>query len=167
MMPYLLLLALGLAALAQVSLLPAIEVAGVWPDLTLVIVVAWTLLRGVRSALIWALVAGVWLDLIFGGPFGMYTLGLVAATLVAGLGGKTIFRSHLLLAIGMVAAATVVQNLIQLLLLWLTGATFVLQDALLRLTLPEVAYNMIAMVIVYPLLAWVNRATERERLPLE
>ena len=86
---------------------------------------------------------------------------------MAGLGGRTIFRSHLLLAIGMVAAATVVQNLIQLLLLWLTGATFVLQDALLRLTLPEVAYNMIAMVIVYPLLAWVNRATERERLPLE
>lgn len=167
MMPYLLLLALGLAALAQVSLLPAIEVAGVWPDLTLVIVVAWTLLRGVRSALIWALVAGLWLDLISSGPFGMYTLGLVAATLVAGLGGRTILRSHLLLAIGMVAAATVVQNLIQLLLLWLTGATIILQDALLRLTLPEVAYNMIAMAIVYPLLAWVNRATQRERLPLE
>ena len=167
MMPYLLLLALGLAALAQVSLLPATEVAGVWPDLTLVIVVAWTLLRGARSALIWALVAGVWLDLISGGPFGMYTLGLVAAVLVAGLGGRTIFRSHLLLAIGMVAAATIVQNLIQLLLLWLTGAAIVLSDALLRLTMPEVAYNMIAMVIVYPLLALVNRATERERLPLE
>ena len=167
MMPYLLLLALGLAALAQVSLLPAIEVAGVWPDLTLVIVVAWTLLRGVRSAIIWALVAGVWLDLISGSPFGMYTLGLVAATLVAGLGGRTIFRSHLLLAIGMVAAATVVQNLIQLLMLWFAGAAIALPDALLRLTLPEVAYNMVAMVIVYPLLAWVNRATERERLPLE
>lgn len=167
MMPYVLLLALGLAALAQVSLLPAIEVAGVWPEITLVVIVAWTLLRGARSAIVWAIVAGIWLDLVSGGPFGMYTLGLAAATFIAGLGGRTIFRSHLLLALGMVAAATVVQDLIQYVLLVFTGAEILFPDALLRLTLPEVAYNMIAMIVVYPILAWVNRATERERLPVE
>lgn len=167
MLPYLLLLALGLAALAQVSLLPAIQVAGVWPDLTLVIVVAWTLLRGTRSAIVWALIAGVWLDLVSGGPFGMYTLGLLAATLVAGLGNRIVFRSHLVLAIVMVAAATLVQETVQYLLLWLSGATLALGDALLRLTLPEIAYNMVLMVLAYPLLGWVNRATERERLPVE
>lgn len=167
MWPYVLLLVLGLIALAQVSLLPVMRVAGVWPDLTLVVIVAWTLLRGARSGLIWALVAGAWLDLVSGGPFGMYTLGLVAATLVAGTGSKVVFRSHLLLALGIVAAATVVQDLIQYLLLVLTGSSVSLAEALLRLTLPEMAYNMVAMIFVYPLLAWISRATERERLPVE
>jgi rod shape-determining protein MreD len=167
MIPYLLFLSLALAALVQVSLMPSMQVAGVWPDLALVIVVAWTLLRGARSGIIWALVAGAWLDLTSGGPFGMYTLGLIAATLVAGLGGRTVFRSHVLLALAMVAAATVVQNMIQYLLIWLTGAHVPFADALLRLTVPEVAYNMIVMLLVYPVLAWVNRVTERERLPVE
>jgi rod shape-determining protein MreD len=167
MAPYLLLLALGLAALAQVSLLPATKIFGVWPDLTLVVVVAWTLLRGARSALVWAVVAGAWLDLVSSGPLGMYSIGLVVAVLIAGLGGRTVLRSHLLLALGMVAAATVAQDAIQYFLLAFTGASIHFADALLRLALPEVVYNMIAMLLVYPLLAWVNRMTERERLPVE
>jgi rod shape-determining protein MreD len=133
----------------------------------LIIIVAWTLLRGARSAIVWAIVAGIWLDLVAGGPFGMYTLGLVSATAVAGLGGRTVFRGHLVLAIGMVAIATVVQDLIQWLLVWISGAPISFPSALLRLTLPEVAFNMVAMVVVYPLLSWISRATERERLPVE
>lgn len=167
MMPYALVLALGLVALVQVSFLPAVAVGGARPDLALVIVVAWTLLRGARSAIIWAFIAGIWLDLVSGGPFGMYTLGLVSATAVAGLGGRTVFRGHLVLAIGMVAIATIVQDLIQWLLVRLTGAPISFPGALLRLTLPEVAINMAVMLILYPLLSWINRATERERMPVE
>lgn len=167
MAPYVLVLALAVLALVQVSFLPALSVAGVYPNLALVVIVAWALLRGTRSAVIWALIAGLWLDLLSGRPFGAYLLGLVAAAYVAGLGGATVYRTSIWLALAMAAVATVVQDGIQLALLWFGGGTFALPDAFLRLVLPEIVYNGVVMLAVYPLLSWVNRATGREQLPLE
>jgi rod shape-determining protein MreD len=167
MQPYLLVLGLGVAALVQTSLLPPLAVAGVTPDLTLVLVVGWALLRGARSAALWALIAGLWLDLLSGGPFGMYTLGLLAAAAVAGLGGGTVFRSHLILPIVMVVVATLVQGAVQLLLLALVGDGVVLTGSLVRLLLLELVYNSVVTLLVFPVLAWLSRVTGQERLPLE
>lgn len=167
MSPYLLVLALGLAALVQISLLPALRVAGVYPNLPLMIVTAWALLRGTRSAVIWAVIAGLWLDLLSGSAFGGYTLGLVTAALLAGWASQTVYRSSIWLALAAAAAVTVVQDGIQLALLGLGGGTITLPDTLLRLVLPEIVYNCIVMLAVYPVLSWVNRMTGQERLPLE
>lgn len=167
MMPYLLLLALGLAALAQVSLLPALRVAGVSPNLTLMVITAWALLRGGRSAVIWALVAGLWLDLLSGQWFGVYTLGLLTAAYLAGLASQTVYRPSIWLALGMAAAVTVVQAAIQLALLLLSGSTLALPEIALRLVAPEIVYNSIVMLAVYPVLSWINRMTGQERLPVE
>lgn len=167
MTPYLLVLALGLAALLQVSLLPTLHVGGVYPNLPLMVVVAWALLRGSRSAVIWALIAGLWLDLLSSRSFGGYTLGLVVAAYLAGLAGQTVYRPTIPFALVMAAVATVVQGAIQMALLGLSGGTFSPPDALLRLVLPEIVYNCVVMLLVFPLLSWVNRTTGRERLPLE
>lgn len=169
MNPYLLVLGLGVVALVQVSLLPAFAVAGVPPDLTLVIVVSWALLRGSRSAILWALIAGIWLDLLSGGPFGMYTLGLVAAAAVAGLGGNTVFlgSTNFILPILMAAAATLAQSAVQWLMLLLTGDTLSVPDMLLRLVAPEMVYNAALMIVVYPIMVRISRATGQVRLPLE
>lgn len=167
MAPYLLFFALGLVALAQVSLIPALGIAPVPPDPMLVIVVAWGVLRGARGAIIWALIGGLWLDLLSSGPFGGYTLGLLAAAAIAGFGSGTIYRSHWILALAMVALATVAQDLVYVALLWLGQRPVSLTDTLTRLVLPEILYNMLLMLLVFPVLSWVNRITGRERLPVE
>lgn len=167
MAPYLLFFALGLIALAQVSLIPALGISPVPPDPMLVVVVAWGVLRGARSAMIWALIGGLFLDLLSSGPFGGYTLGLLAAAGIAGFGSGTIYRSHLILALVMVAVATVAQDLIQLALLWINQQPISLPDALSRLILPEILYNIVLMLFVFPVLSWVSRVTGRERLPVE
>ncbi|MER2600522.1 MAG: rod shape-determining protein MreD [Caldilineales bacterium] len=167
MMPYLLFLALGLASLLQIALFPALRIGGVYPNLVLVMVVAWALLRGVRSALIWAVIAGAWLDLLSGGWFGVYTLGLMAVAALAGLGRRTVYRPTLLLAWAMLAIATTLQNGIQVALLWLNGASPLLNQAFLRLTPREILYNGLVMLLAYPVLTWIERKTGHERLPLE
>ena len=133
----------------------------------LVIVVAWGVLRGARGAMIWALIGGLWLDLLSSGPFGGYTLGLLAGAAIAGFGSGTIYRSHWILALAMVALATVAQDLIYVALLWLGQRPVSLTDTLTRLVLPEILYNMLLMLLVFPVLSWVNRVTGRERLPVE
>ncbi len=167
MNPYLIVLSLALVALVQVSTLPAFAVGSVVPDLMLVIVVSWALLRGLRSALAWALVGGLCLDLIAGSPFGMYTLGLLVAAVVAGSGGNTLYRGSLLLPLAMLVLATLARSGVHLAVLLVTGHTLPTTDTLLRLTLLELAYNTVLLLIIYPLLAMLNQATGQERIPLE
>lgn len=166
--PYLLVIAFGAAALVQVALLPALKIGGVAPNLILDIVVAQALLQGTRAALVWALIGGLWLDLLSGGPFGMYTLGLLAAAWVTGIGGRTVYRNHLLLTIAMVLAATVAQGLVHLVMLSLANGIDGLDlPALARVLALEGLVNAGMMLFVYPLVAWVDRVTGQERLPLE
>lgn len=167
MNPYLLVLSLGLAALFQVSLLPTLAISGVAPNLLLVLVVGWALLRGTREALLWAVIGGLWLDLLSGGFFGLQTMSLAVVAYVAGLGGGTVFRAHLVLPVVMTAIATLVYGTLQLVVFWILGRDLPTLDMVLRLLMIELIYNAVLVLFVFPLLAWLNRATGRERLPLE
>lgn len=166
MMPYLLALALTLAALLQVSFLPVLRIQGVYPDLCLVLVVGWSLLRGTKSAAVWAVIIGLWLDLLSRGVLGTYTLALLAAAYLAGLGRRIIYHPSFVLALGMTTLTTVVQAGFQITLLGRDGS-FAWNNAVLRLLLIQIAYNSALLLLIYPLLSWVHRVTGRERLPLE
>ncbi len=167
MNPYLLVLGLGLIAMIQVGLLPPLLPIDPTPDLVLVIVVGWALLRDSRAALPWAVIGGLWLDLLAGGPFGLYTLGLLVAAAVGGLGGDTIYRGHLILAPILAAAATLARSAVQLLLLLILGQKLALGETMFRLVLPEAGLNALLIVLVHPLLAWLSRISGRFQLPLE
>lgn len=167
MNPYLLVAALGLAALIQVSLLPALAIPNATPNLLLVLVVGWATLRGTREAVWWALIGGVWLDLLSGGPFGLYTLSLLVVGAAAGLGGGTIYSGNIILALLMVAVGTLLSNGIALLFLWLSGHRLPPASALPGPLLAEAGYNLVLMLLLFPALAWLSRFTGRERLPLE
>jgi rod shape-determining protein MreD len=60
--------------LFQTTVMPHIHILGVQPDLLLMVVTSWSLLRGAEAGMLWALIAGVALDLVSGAPFGMSTL---------------------------------------------------------------------------------------------
>jgi hypothetical protein len=97
----------------------------------------------------------------------MYTLGLVVAALVAGSGGNTLYRGSFLLPLAMLVLATLARSGVHLAVLLITGHALPTGDTLLRLTLLELGYNIALLLIVYPLLAVLNHATGRERIPLE
>ena len=76
-----------IAALVQGSVLPFIIGERVPINLVLVLVIGWALLRGLKSALVWAMVGGLWLDLLSGLPLGtaMFALSLVAYVCTIGV----------------------------------------------------------------------------------
>ena len=76
-----------IAALVQGSMLPFIIGNRVPVNLVLVLVIGWALLRGLKSALVWAMVGGLWLDLLSGVPLGtaMLALSLVAYACTIGV----------------------------------------------------------------------------------
>jgi len=54
---------LAVVGLLQATLVSRVAIWGVFPDLPLLVVVSWGLLRGSRQGLLWGFVAGIMVDL--------------------------------------------------------------------------------------------------------
>ena len=148
-----------LLGLAQSAIVPHIRIAGVYPDIMLILVVSWSLLRGFREGLIWALAGGIILDLLSGAPFGMFTLTLVCAAILPGIGTANFFRSHLPMVLTSVALATICSYGISLLVLYVAGRSTSVFDLASHIILPNLALNVGATLLVFPPVRWLHRRT--------
>jgi rod shape-determining protein MreD len=142
-----------LALLAQATLAARVRFFDACPNLLLVIVVSWSLLRGVTSALPLGFAAGLGFDLLAGLPTGTSSLGLMAASLLGGLGANRVFSANLALPVLLVAAATPVYAAVTLLTLQLTRDLPVDWFGVgLRVISPEMALNAALALVVYPIM---------------
>jgi rod shape-determining protein MreD len=80
------------AVLVQVTWASRIQIAGAFPNVVLVMVIALTWTLGVRTGLVWACVGGLLLDLTAPGPLGPHALALLAGTYVTGFWARNLDR---------------------------------------------------------------------------
>ena len=132
----------------------------------LLVVLAWTVVRGVDEGLAWSFIGGLVVDLLSGGPLGATALALLPVALLAGqpwgkrLGSQVV--RLLLLALLSVAA----YHLVLLVILAWTGHTIGWGFALLRVAGPSVLLNTLLAPFAQQPLAWLGRRIRREGLNL-
>lgn len=73
---------MALLLLLQASVLPHLPVLGLTPQLLLLVVISWALLRGLETGCVWAFVAGMFLDLFAISPLGSTSLTFMVVVLV-------------------------------------------------------------------------------------
>ena len=164
MKPYFLIPFLGLLALIQTTLAPVLAPFNVKPDLMLVTVVCWSVLRGAREGTTWAFVGGLSLDMFSSGPFGLSALALMVISLTASLGELNIFRSHVLLPLVAVIVGTVAHTAVYLLGLQLWGNYVAWFDIARRIMLPTLFVNILLVPLIYPALNSIHHLTGREEI---
>jgi rod shape-determining protein MreD len=127
-------------ALVQVTWAPRISVAGAFPNLALVAVIAITWTSGVRLGMAWACVAGLMLDLTADGPLGPHAVALLAGAYLTGFWVRNLDRESLLHPAIAAAVSTAVYS-----------AVLVLSDDLLGLPVPPVsiALQLVVAASVY------------------
>jgi rod shape-determining protein MreD len=151
---YLSLLILGLVVIIQGTLLSRLHFFGASPNLLLVVIVCWSLLRSVTDGLLWAFAGGLGVDLVAGLPLGMTSLALMPTCFLAGLGRSRVFAGSLPLPMLLVALATPIFGWISLLILQVRGLPVDWIGSTLRVILPELALNVLLVPIIYPPLRW-------------
>ncbi len=148
---------LVVVAVLQTTFIVHLTIWGVHPDLPLLVVAGWSLLRGPREGAVWGFIAGVVVDLLSGAPFGAATLSLTIVGLLAGLGRATVFRSRLVLLLATAFLGTIVYDLIFMVVLAISGRTVVWLDGLLRIIIPSALINAVLMPLVY----WLMRSMQK------
>jgi rod shape-determining protein MreD len=154
---YLVVPLLMVAVILQATVVPHLTIWGVFPDLPVLIVVNWSLLRGVSEGAVWGFVAGLAVDLLSGAPFGAATLALTTAGLLAGMARATVFGAHIALLLLAMLLATIVYDLLFLLIVQMSGQTVAWLQSLWRIVLPSAMLN----ALLTPVVLWSMRGLDR------
>ncbi len=146
-------------AIIQTTLLPLLPFGEAKPDLFLVIVVAWGIVRGGGEATLWGLGGGLVLDLFSGVPFGMQTLGLGALGLLGDLMETNFFRSNVLIPLAAIVIATFLYHVLEAAGMQSLGYQVLWEPFLSSVVLPTAIFNTVLMPFVY---AGLRRIHQRE-----
>lgn len=154
---YLAVLILGSAAFVQSTVAPALNVGGVKPSWVLLLVVAWSIVRGGVEGAVWGFVGGLALDVFSGGPWGVSALALTVVGLLAGLAEVNLSRGNLLFPTVMTMSASLLYDWLCMVGLSLAGWQFPVLDILLITILPTAILNVLLSFAILPLMIGLNR----------
>jgi rod shape-determining protein MreD len=147
-------------ALLQTSVMPSLSWSGVMPDLMLLVVVSWSLLRGTREGLLWALAGGLLLDLMSGGPFGVAVVSVVLSSVIIGMGELNVVRGSLWLPLVACVLATATYDVAYWSILQVTGRSSYTVHGLLQVMGPSFILNALAMYPTYWATRWLSQHTD-------
>jgi len=138
-----------LFAVLHVSVMQYIEILGVTPDLVLIFVAVWAVVRGHEEALIVALLAGFVKDLATSDPLGTSALALTPIALLAAATRIRAVDTEFLPTIIVVAIGSLGYGIISMTVLAATGQSVAWSDSMLRVVLPASLVNALFTPLVY------------------
>jgi rod shape-determining protein MreD len=136
-------------AILQSTVVPHLTIWDVFPDLPVLVVVSWSLLRGAGEGVVWGFISGLAVDLLSGAPFGAATLSFIAIGFLSGLGEATVFGAHVALPLITTFLATILYDLLFLLIVQISGNSVDWMGSLFRIILPSAVFNAALMPIVF------------------
>ena len=154
-------LAFGLMLATLAAILQGAVVAqiadGPRPDLALLVVLAWSMLRGVAEGTVAGLTAGLALDLLSAAPFGLHAGLFVLIGAATALGEENLFRGSLPLAVLAAALAALLLHGGSLLILQASGQQTVGFVRFLQFAVPTLLLDALLMPLVFLLVRrWVR-----------
>lgn len=153
-------------ALIQAVLLSRVNLWGARPDLMLLVVLSWTVVRGAEEGLVWGFIGGLIIDLFSGGPFGATMLALLAVAFLAGQPWAQGIGSPVIRLLLLALLTVTVYHLVLLVVLAWTGYVVNSGEALLRVAGPSALFNAVLSPFVHRPLDWLERRTRQERFAL-
>ena len=158
------LVAIILAALVQVSVLPSFSIFGVQPNLLIILLAAWMSVRGQREALILIPAGGLVLGLLDSEPLGLAMLALAPLILLTEIREMRLVASDLLPAVILVALATLSYEMTILLTLAVRGERLDWFTSVLDVLAPASIANVVLLLPVYGIVRLASWDVRQRRL---
>ena len=150
------------AYLLQCTIFPSLEIAGIKPNLMLIVTASFGFMRGPREEMLVGFASGMLIDVQYGDMIGFYALIYLAAGYVNGLFEQIYFDEDIKLPLFLIAGSDVIYGLAVYFLTFLLRSDFDFLYYLNRIIVPEAIYTIAVTLIIYPLLLFINHKLEAE-----
>lgn len=146
-----------LAATLQTSILPLFRIYVGQPSLVYLFVFAWSIHAPLSDTLIWALVGGLFQDLLSSAPLGTTSLSLLPILIIVEMIRSQLYHMHIVLIIILMVMGSVLQLGIYMLVLILTGTGIPIIAATRFIIIPTLLYNLILFLPIYVIIRSMQR----------
>lgn len=145
-------LALMIAAYLDSVFFNAFNIAGARPDAMLAVAVSLGVLMGSLPASLIALLGGLFMDVMFNKPMGLYPMCYMLAGAIGGLLHKKYYADNVIMPALAVAIAALLKEHIMALALKLMGGTYSYFDMLFSYVIPSVLLSAALSMVVHAVL---------------
>jgi rod shape-determining protein MreD len=146
-----------LVALIEASVLPSFGGGHAGPDLTLVLLSAWAVLRGPEEAMVLVPMGGVCLDLLGPAPLGVAVIALAPIVLLALVNDLGLINSELVVTIFVTMLGTILFYTIEIAVLDVAGYA----DASFSVLVASIFPGLLVNAAITPVLYFPLRAARR------
>ena len=146
--------------LLQTTVFQAITFANIAPNLLIIVVSAFVLMRGKKEGLIIGFFCGLLIDIFFGFYLGVYALLYMYIGYINGMFQKRFYPDELRLPMVMIGASDLIYNLVIYCFMFLMRRRFHFGYYLTSVILPEFVYTMVITIFLYFILLKINQRLE-------
>lgn len=150
------------AYLLQCTVFPHLELAGIKPNLLIIVTAAFGFMRGSREGMLVGFVCGLLMDIQFGDVIGLYALIYLVAGFINGLFERLYFDDDIKLPILLIAVSEFLYGIIIYFFMFLLRSDFDFLFYLNKIIIPELIYTIGITLILYPLILLINHKLESE-----
>lgn len=138
------------ALLIQLTLINSITILGLKPDLIMVVVVVFSLLKGEKEGTISGFASGLLQDIFSTGLLGINALTKTVIGFTCGILKEKIFYEHILFLIPVITfIASFMQSILMFLLLRAFGIEYGLAWSIKQIALPEALYSSLLSPFIF------------------
>lgn len=142
--------------LLQSSVFTSIELAGVVPDLLLILVVAVAFMRGRIQAMLTGIVCGLMIDCFYSSLMGLFPLMYLLIGYVAGYSHKIYDENDYTIPLVLVGVGELLYNLLYFVFFFFLNGKLNIGYYLYRFMIPRVIYTVLISILLYKLLNMCN-----------
>lgn len=150
------------AYLLQCTVFPALEIAGIKPNLMLIVTSSIGFMRGTREGMFTGFAAGILTDIQFGDMIGFYAIIYLLAGYINGMFHQTYYDEDIKLPLFLIAVSEFLYGVVIYFLMFLLRSDFDFLYYLNRIIVPEMIYTIVITLGFYPLILFINHKLEAE-----
>ena len=145
-----------LAILLDATLMQSLSLAGVVPNLIVIVVISFSYLRGHRFGMVLGFFSGLVIDLLFSSIIGLESFLLMGIAYLCAIPERIEFSNSFYFSFLMIGIGDLIYGCLYYILHFLLRGRTDFADYFLLVILPEVMYTIIAGFVVYPLIRFFN-----------
>jgi rod shape-determining protein MreD len=148
--------------LLQTSFFTNFTIAGVMPNLIIILMLFIGLYMGRSVGIIYGILFGILIDIWIGRNIGITSIGLALVGFLGGIFDKNFSKDSRITIILMVALTTIIYEVIICILKYITIGINLEAIQTLKILMIEVIYNILLTIILYPLMKNAGYEIESE-----
>jgi len=140
----------------QTGLFSSFSLAGVVPDLLMILVVSVGYMRGRTKAMLTGLLCGFYIDCCYSSVIGIFPLFYIIVGNFAGFSHKIYDDDDHMTPLLLTAAGEFVYNILYFVVFYLLQGKVNLSFYIYRIIIPRIVYTILVSIILYRILKFVN-----------